>query len=55
MKDITGNMMRDMEEKPMCMMMKEPSDKDGKQIWSVDRIFKLLFGIGVWYHKVKDW
>lgn len=28
-KDITGNMMRDMEEKPMCMMMKDANDKNG--------------------------
>ncbi len=28
-KDITGNMMRDMEEKPMCMMMKDMNDKNG--------------------------
>ena len=23
--------------------------------WSVNKLFKRLFGIGVWYHKVKDW
>lgn len=43
-KDITGNMMRDMEEKSMCTMMKDANDKNGiPSLQGKD----LLIGIGV--------
>lgn len=48
-KDITGNMMRDMEEKPMCMMMKEPNDKNDNQMMRPCMGIPGMHGVAVFF------